>query len=215
MNTTLKIPPSQEIDNPLLEIAMSDSPQVFVDGVWELIHTAAKSSHVAFHTPVVATVSVNANGTAVPEARCVVLRQVDVADRKLVFHIDWRSPKAAQIRANQNLAFLFYDPASKLQVRLAALAEVRHMDELARERFRRSQPMSRLCYVSPYTPGSVVSLPPTQAGRPTDPETGLENFAVVVAKAHMLDCLYLHHMGNRRAMIDYTAVEPRARWIAP
>jgi 3-hydroxyisobutyrate dehydrogenase len=154
-------------------------------------------------------------GQTVPDVRHVVLRRVDLPSRTLAFHVDARSPKFHQLQRTATLKWLFYDPPTRLQVRIAASVALHHMTDLARSRWEASQPMSRLCYLTPFTPGQPVTLPPTQAGRAIDPNFGFENFGVVETTAHDLDCLYLHHQGHRRAYIDYRHPTPQARWIAP
>jgi hypothetical protein len=197
-----------------LDFALQDSPDPFIAAVWQLLAEAAGSSHAAFHTPAVATVDVS-TGQPLPDVRHVVLRRVDVANRTLAFHVDARSPKFHQLQRSPSLKWLFYDPPTRLQVRIAASVTLHHLNDLARSRWEACQPMSRLCYLTPFTPGQPVTLPPTQAGRAQDPNFGFENFAVVETTASDMDCLYLYHQGHRRAHIDYTHTAPAVRWIAP
>lgn len=200
--------------HPSLDFALQESPEPFVEAVWKLLADAANSSHAPFHTPAVATVALNCD-QAVPDVRHVVLRRVDSRLRTLAFHVDARSPKFQQLRRTPSIKWLFYDPGTRLQVRLSASVVLHHMDDLAEARWRACQPMSRLCYLTPFTPGAPVSIPPTQAGRAQDASTGFENFAVVETTAQDLDCLYLHHQGHRRAYINYTHPLPSVQWIAP
>jgi hypothetical protein len=202
------------------------SPEELIAYGWTLMIRGKSDPRHAFHTPCVATVALADDGRLLPELRTVVLRKADEQARLLVFHTDVRSPKIRQLRSNPVLAWHFYDAKARMQVRVQSVAMLHHEDDLARQRWKASQVMSRLCYLTPFTPGSEVSFPPTQAGKSEHEMEGFEQFVVVEARVTALDVLHLHHGGHRRAGVHY-AVQPidkgteaggghaKAQWLAP
>jgi pyridoxamine 5'-phosphate oxidase len=60
---------------------------------WHRLMNGASSAKHPFHCPAIATI----NGTF-PEMRTVVLRKVIPAEKMLIFHTDYRSPKVAKLK---------------------------------------------------------------------------------------------------------------------
>jgi pyridoxamine 5'-phosphate oxidase len=171
--------------------------------------------HHAFHTPVFGT------GFSL---RTVVLRRVEVEAQMLRCHTDWRSPKVAQIQAQPEVQWLFYDPVSKVQLRLRALACLHHLDEVAAEAWEQTALMSRRCYGTVAAPGSPLAeagsgLATELLGRsPTVEESapGWPNFAVIVTRVWELDWLYLCANGNRRAVFTRDGEAGwQQQWVVP
>ncbi len=93
---------------------------------WMQFVKGAERSAEPFHLGVLAT-----SGVQGPSLRTVVLRAVYPEQRVLLCHTDSRSEKLMEIRNDERVAWLFYDPDKKLQVRLRGKAAVRADDSLA------------------------------------------------------------------------------------
>ena len=113
----------------------SDLNAVFAHA-WSILREAPIPSrskpHAGFRTPTLA--SCDADGW--PQQRVMVLRDVacDGADEgaaaaspRLRFHSDRRAPKFQQLAASPKCSVLFYDKASKLQLRASGLATLHEL----------------------------------------------------------------------------------------
>ena len=130
----------------------------------------------------------------------------------------------AEIRADPRVAWHFYDEGRKVQVRIAALAEVVADGACADEAWARSAVTSRRCYLAPRAPGSACDAPSpnlpegVRDRRPTEEETlsGRANFAVVVTRATAIDWLYLASEGHQRARFTRDASGAwQGCWLEP
>jgi hypothetical protein len=197
--------------------APADDPAAILTQCWELLADGAASSRSPYHLAAVATL----NGSG-PDVRTVVLRVADAASRSLIFHTDLRSPKVAHVEAAQSLAWLFYDPSRKVQIRARGRASVHRDDDVAQERWRASSALSRRCYLGARpgsaSPTATSGLPAHLAHRAPggeESEAGRDNFAAVRCEVDELDWLHLHVHGHRRARLRYRDGGWQARWVAP
>ena len=194
-----------------------------LDGNWtELARGSASAKH-AFHLPVLGTVDEQGG----PALRTVVLRRVDAAHRMICCHTDRRSPKVAQLQSSPQVAWLFYDIQSRIQVRVRGRGRVHFgaEDPVARETWRQVAPRSRVCYWAPHPPSTVVAAgesnypaeaPDIAAGRIGSSDDPPASFAVVATVVESLDWLELHHDGHRRAHFGYGVDgEVSGQWLAP
>ena len=105
---------------------------IFVQ-IWiDLAKGVAQAPH-PFHTPALASQT-----TSGPDVRTVVLRQADPEARKLLCHTDYRSPKVGELREQPRVAWLFYHPVNKVQLRVRGSVQLHREDELARARWEKS-----------------------------------------------------------------------------
>ena len=175
---------------------------------WLLLAEGAASGRAAFHTPVLAT-----QGAQGPDARTVVLRAAKADIQTLICHTDIRSPKWRALEHDEALAWIFYDPAAKLQLRFSGRASLHHKDELAQARWLTSRASSRECYRNPFAPGTMVDDPQTALRAPL--EDGFSNFGVIACRVQTMDWLYLRAGGHRRAIFDYRGGDWQGNWVAP
>ena len=187
--------------------------------IWSSIARGVKDRRHGFHSPAVATQGPNG-----PDIRTVVLRDCRESLRRVTFHTDMRSAKVAALRQFCGVAWLFYDPARKTQIRLSGRATVHHGDARAAEGWARTRDFSRRCYCIPVAPGSAVAGP--SGGLPEGMETraptteeserlGWPHFAVVDTVADRLDWLWLAHDGHRRAGFTWADGTWRGAWLIP
>ncbi len=192
-----------------------------LDTAWDMLEAGAASARTAFHTPVLVTVA----GDGGPDARTVVLRVADRAQRRLLCHTDARSAKFVQIQADARVAWLFYDPAAKIQLRVAAQAQIHMGDDVARARWEGSRLSSRRCYLAEHAPGALSDHPTSglpgemENSVPTAAQTepGWSNFAVIESLATSIEWLYLAAKGHRRAAFawDPACAEFAGHWLVP
>lgn len=143
----------------------------------------------------------------------MVLRRFDQAARRLMLHTDQRASKITDIARMPRVALHVYDTRAALQVRLSARAELHAGDEVARAAWAAIAPASRSVYAISPAPGTEVSAPPPA---PVSQEAGLSNFAVLALNFDMLEWLWLHHGGHRRARFTWAANGSlHAAWLVP
>lgn len=165
--------------------------------------------HSPFHTPTLATIGTD----GAPEARTLVLRGFAPAERELRLHTDARTAKTAALARDPRCQLHLYDPAAKLQLRLAGRASLHGEDALADAAWAGSRAASRMCYALGEAPGTPVPAPPPA---PRDAELGRPMFRVIRLRFDRLEWLELAVAGHRRARFDWTAsARPDATWLAP
>jgi hypothetical protein len=187
---------------------------------WTVLSRGAVDRRHPFHLPALA----NLGPQGRPEVRTVVLRGCDSDHRTLWFHTDRRSPKIDQLVGHPSCVWLFYSPAERVQLRVAAFARVHTDDACADAAWNRTQLMSRRCYLAPEAPSQ-----PTPAPSPNLPEWALEGtltgentaharerFALVRTTVTEIDWLLLHHAGHRRARFRFNPDTPtEMAWLQP
>ena len=171
-----------------------------LETAWALLLEGVSNRKAPFHVPAVASTCIDLT----PSIRTVVLRGVNKCERTIRFHTDKRAGKYGQLLSNPSLAFHFYDEAKRVQVRLQTTATLHNCDVVAAEAWSSSQPMSKLCYAAPISPGASVSTPPSAPTlRDTDPEVGYDNFCVVEAFVLNMEWLKLSADGHQRAAFSW------------
>lgn len=173
--------------------------------IWATMQRAAIQRRHDWSTPALITIAADE-----PQARTVVLRHVDPFVRQLTLFTDVRSSKVSEIQANPRVAWLFWDHASKTQLRVAAIARlapegVKHeaLNTLTRQQLRD--------YTSQSSPGQRWT--PDNDHR--DESLVRRTFAVIETEVHQIDWLKIDRETNLRALFDYTGAVPEAQWLVP
>jgi pyridoxamine 5'-phosphate oxidase len=203
------------------ELLMTNNHAELLQEIWEMLQKGAVDAHHPFYTPALATV-----GTRGAAVRTVVLRRVDVAQRLLVCHTDWRSAKIAELTTNPATSWLFYSAPDKLQLRAEGQTALHYNDDFARQIWQQSRLSSLRGYLTSLPPGTTVSEPASglpaefQDRIPTseEAETGWQNFAVIATQIERFDWLYLggDGRGQRRAeFIFQPDGSYTSRWVIP
>lgn len=173
------------------------------------LSAAVASARHGFHLLTLATVAADGR----PDLRTVVLRHVDPARREIRFHTDTRSPKLAAIRLEPRVALHWYDPACRLQVRIAAHASVHHGDAVALAAWSAAAAMSRSCYTATSAPGEpLAAFPAAPVPTAAGDDAGLAHFAVVSCRFTAVELLALDASGHRRVRLHLDR-DPVARTI--
>jgi pyridoxamine 5'-phosphate oxidase len=156
--------------------------------------------------------------------RTVVLRKVNTAEKTIAFHTDIRSGKWNELQENNNVSWLFYDVAGRIQIRLAGKATLHKDDEIANEAWLKSNANSRKIYMGEIAPSKYSDLPTSgvpaafESADPsiTESEAGRKNFGTVITKVNWMEWLWLNSKGHRRAGFTYANNNDfKANWLMP
>ena len=132
-------------------------PQTFpalLDDVWSRIAAGLNGRWPPLGLPMLATLSPHG-----PRARVLALRSVDPAQRLFVFHTDARSDKVRELRADDRVSLIFWDPGDAVEARFTGTASVHCLDQVAREAWQQVSPLRRLACSIEYASGEVLSAP--------------------------------------------------------
>jgi hypothetical protein len=186
--------------------------------LWNRLGSGVTDRRHAFHHPCLTTLHADQ-----PAARTVILREASSDLRHLSCHLDIRSIKAGHVAHNPKVAWMFYDPQGKLQIRAEGTARIHHHDEVAEFSWHRTPPMSRRVYLTVLPPGTPMDQPGT--GLPesyidcspseAESERGWDNFGVLVSTITRLEWLHLDTKGHQRAGWDWTDSRWRGTWLVP
>jgi len=195
-----------------------NNKDLIFDEIWTLLARGVVDRSEDFRLP---TVIVNKGEFS--DGRIVVLRGAFKDKRVLRFHTDLRSSKISALKNNNNIYFLFYNKKRKIQVRAKGVATIHYQDEVTKEAWKKTQVISRKCYLASQAPGSVSDTP--HPGYPKelegknpnieDTEIGFDNFCVIESKINEMEWLYLASQGHRRAKILIKDQKIITDWLTP
>jgi hypothetical protein len=185
------------------------TPEEIRPQIWKELGRASLDRHHEWRTPVLAS----ADADGVPDARTVVLRQVDAVAGQLTFYTDSRSPKVAQLQAQASAMLVFWSARLSWQLRVRVACSVitagPEVDALWQGV---KQSAAAGDYLSPLPPGAVLSpgCGPADAANANAPAP-THSFAVLRAQVLQMDWLELSRDGHRRAQLSASTWE----WLTP
>jgi hypothetical protein len=139
------------------------------------------------------------------DARSLVLREVDAAERRLVFYTDARSPKVRQIEQSPQGTLIFYSRELGWQLRMQVRLHVETDGLAVSSRWARLQTSAGARdYQSVAAPGRPLDAPLSELGV-------RGHFAMIEAMAETVDWMELHPEGHRRAVLG----GHESRWLQP
>ena len=195
-----------------------NNKDLIFDEIWTLLSRGVVDRSEDFRLPVII---VNKGDFA--DGRIVVLRGAFKDRRVLRFHTDLRSSKIEALKNNQNIYFLFYNKKRKIQVRAKGFATIHHKNSITEEAWKKTQVISRKCYLATNAPGTSSVDP--NPGYPKelegknpkieDTEIGFENFCVIESKIVEMEWLYLASQGHRRAKLTINENDVSTEWLTP
>ncbi|TWU67089.1 Pyridoxamine 5'-phosphate oxidase [Crateriforma conspicua] len=199
--------------------------------IWKSLTSAADQAGHPWKEAVVATLRVTSQGSQnpYPEIRTIILRRVDEGPRTIDFHTDLRSPKVDQIRQAgdpASISWLFYDSASKIQLRLSGAATVisgaaaqaawESVPEPARDNYRSVAAPGTIHAGDDPPPDDQRLVQPSEDSDSEDSDAGRRWFCVVRTTVTAADWLYLRRGGHVRASVNYSANgRATSRWVMP
>ena len=139
------------------------------------------------------------------DARSLVLREVDAAERRLIFYTDARSPKVRQIEQSPQGTLIFYSRELGWQLRMQVRLHVQTAGLAVSSRWAKLQTQAGARdYQSVAAPGRPLDAPLSELGV-------RGHFAMIEAMAETVDWLELHPEGHRRAVLSGS----RSHWVQP
>jgi len=139
------------------------------------------------------------------DARSLVLREVDAAERRLIFYTDARSPKVRQIEKSPQGTLIFYSRELGWQLRMQVRLNVQTAGLAVSSRWARLQTSAGARdYLSVAAPGRPLDAPLSELGV-------RGHFAIIEAMAETVDWVELHPDGHRRAVLGGHG----SHWLQP
>jgi len=190
-----------------------------LDRIWSQLADAADDPGHPYRRLVFGTVRNKG-----PRLRTIVLRRVHVEKRRLTFHTDRRSPKAAEVRSNDSTALHGWDPNGREQVRLRGSSTIHEDDAVADDLWSSESPESLAVYPGATAPGTPIDFPSERdstAERPAQSQVGgaagREHFAVVRTVVDEIDWLHLHPETHNRAQFrfEHGRATFEGQWVTP
>jgi len=155
------------------------------------------------------------------DGRIVVLRKSDKNNSLLQFHTDLRSQKIDILKKNKHASLVFYDKEEKIQLRVKVTCEINNQNSTTKEAWKKTQHISRRCYLVDNGPGSISDGPTSGMISKLEDfdytmeqsEEGYKNFTVIKCKIKSIEWLYLAAKGHRRAIFDLD--NKKNSWLVP
>ena len=184
--------------------------------LWSMLDDAVVNRNSPFRIPVFICADQND-----VDGRIVVLRKSDKNNSLLQFHTDLRSQKVVILKKNKNASLIFYDKEEKIQLRVKVICEVNNQDPVSEESWKKTQHISRRCYLTDSAPGSVSGNPTSGMISKLEDfdytmeqsEKGYENFTVIKCEIKSIEWLYLAAKGHRRAIFNF--INNKKNWLVP
>jgi hypothetical protein len=185
------------------------TPEEIRPQIWKELGRASLDRHHEWRTPVLAS----ADADGLPDARTVVLRQVDAGAGLLTFYTDSRSPKVAQLQAQASAMLVFWSARLSWQLRVRVTCSVITSGPEVEALWQGvKQSAAAGDYLSPLPPGAV--LPPGSGAADTTKASAsapTHSFALLHAQVLQMDWLELSRDGHRRAQLSANTWE----WLTP
>ena len=183
---------------------------------WSMLNDAVTNRSSPFRIPVFICAHQNE-----VDGRIVVLRKSDRESNLLQFHTDIRSPKVEILKKNKNASLVFYDKEEKIQLRVKAECEINNQNTVTEESWKKTQHISRRCYLTDSPPGTKSEDPTSGMISKLEDfdftmeqsEEGYKNFTVIQCKIKNMEWLYLAAKGHRRARFNLE--NSKDSWLVP
>ena len=169
--------------------------------IWEELARCVRDKQHAWRAPVLATTD-----GSVADARVVILREVDIAQRQLLAFTDDRAPKVDQLLGHPQGTLVMWSPQRSWQLRCHVRLTMENSGLSTTSRWARIKlSVAAQDYLSRHPPGTAIDA----AEPPTADPLEREHFGVIRAQVESIDWLELHPEGHHRAMFDADG----ARWL--
>jgi len=140
-----------------------------------------------------------------PDARSIVLREVEAGERQLVFYTDARSPKVQQIASTPEGTLIFWSPRLAWQLRMQVRLAVQESGLAVSSRWAKLQTHAGAAeYLAACAPGSPLDAPLVDLGTRS-------HFAMITALVESVDWTETHPEGHRRALFGNGG----PKWLQP
>lgn len=179
--------------------------------VWSRLALATNRAGDPWRTPVVATIGPG----NVPNARTVVLRDVDAPRATLAFHTHRFAPKAAECRPGARITWVFYDPRAGVQLRATGHSDPVTAGARRWSAWEHLPDAQRMLYRLAERPGEPLPPGHQRAMPEPDPARAEERFVMVETRLETMQLLFLEPPVNRAARFAREGGTWRGCWVAP
>lgn len=177
--------------------------------IWAMLLRSKSDKKHPYRYPVLSTFS-----EQFPEARTVVLRQVNPKEKSIEIYTDARTPKIQQLVSKPKSSFTFYHPKSKIQLRCNAIIDIHINDAYSKHIWNTIDLAARNDYLSVKPPSSYL-LAEESSSQSLDLKDS-SFFCILKAKVVSIDYLKLSREGHQRALFKYDAQNNFvANWLIP
>lgn len=177
---------------------------------WSRLARALERANDPWRTPVVSTPAVGNT----PNARTVVLRDVDPARATLAFHTHRMAPKMNEWRDGTALTWVFHNPDAGVQLRAtgSTVALIRGPRWLSA--WERLPPRQKLLYQQDTAPGKMLPAGRSRARSVLNAQQARERFVVFETRVDNLHLLFLEAPINRAAQFTRAGSDWKGYWVA-
>jgi pyridoxine/pyridoxamine 5'-phosphate oxidase len=195
--------------SPIIMKIHLQTPEEIRTQIWKELARASLDRHHEWRTPVLAS----ADAKGLPDARTVVLRQVDAVATQLTFYTDSRSPKVAQLQAQASAVLVFWSARLNWQLRVRVTCSVITSGPEVEALWQGvKQSAAAGDYLSPLPPGAVLSPGSgTADAAKANAPAPTHSFALLRVQVLQMDWLELSREGHRRAQLSANSWE----WLTP
>lgn len=171
------------------------------NSIWSELENAITHRGHGWRTPVMASVDTQ----GLPQARTLVLRELNKDQWRLSSYTDHRSPKVAQLCHTPRASLVFWSPDLKWQLRVSAQVSIQTQGERVEALWQTLKQTSAAGdYLSVNPPGSPLMEP--QPSSTQSHALGILDFYVLE-----MDWLELNAQGHKRARLNKDRIE----WLVP
>lgn len=179
--------------------------------IWSLWQRGVADRRSPFRTPTIATIGLN----GAPEARTVVLRDAHLSERTLVLHSDTRAGKVLSLRRHPTLAWHFWNPRHRLQLRASGPAHLHRAGPLVDTAWSKLSAHQQRTYAASPAPGTPLDGPGDGLPHLDAAAQGRDHFCVITGYIDQIDVLELCRGGHRRCKLQWLGGEWSTRWVVP
>ena len=177
------------------------SQPALLHDIWTELENAIGDRAHSWRTPVMASIDTQ----GLPQARTLVLRELDKGQWRLSAYTDHRSPKVAQLHHHPYASLVFWSSALKWQLRISARVAMQTQGERVDALWQTLKQTSAASdYLAGNPPGSTLANAETASAK--SHALGILDFYVLE-----MDWLALNAQGHKRARLDRERIE----WLVP
>lgn len=182
-----------------------------------LLEGAVTQLESLLRTPVLSTIRQDTADAPSVSSRMVVMREFDCRQRQLSFYTDMRSSKVSEIENNPAVSVLFYDPDTKVQLRLSGHSTIHRNDDATATIWQTVPTRNKALYGTEPAPGTHLSAGDDYSiGGGVSQNDDEQYFCLIKVNYHQLEWLYLARQGHRRALYRWHSAEDfTSQWLAP
>ncbi|MCG8330416.1 MAG: pyridoxamine 5'-phosphate oxidase family protein [Chitinophagales bacterium] len=188
----------------------------FINNAWYLLSKAVETREGNFRNGVLAT---NYEGVRNKiSQRIVVLRQVTIAQRALVFFTDIRSDKWMEMLHAPRVSWLLWDEQKKLQLRMYGKVRLEVATPATRKIWSKLPLDAKKNYAAKFPPGTRIQGPADglpDVWNEEIAEIAYQYFGMGISIIDKVQCLHLHPQGHRHAAFEWKNDRWEGSWLVP